>query len=173
MLRVPCLMKRLMLPNPLRLSLSLSLSLCLSLNACSQVSFERGATRGEAAVEEAANGTAVPTQTASPTPAVTPFPTAEAQPTPTPTATQNSTSTSATPSPAAVASEPATLIRVASWWKLGGTPASLDTDITACVDKLGATHRPSPAATEVTPALRDCLRQRGWRSLGETAAPRP
>jgi hypothetical protein len=55
---------------------------------------------------------------------------------------------------------------VSSWWKLGGTNADLDRAVAACVDELGAAHRPNVGPTEVTVALRDCLRAKKWLPVG-------
>ena len=63
-------------------------------------------------------------------------------------------------------SDPLTKVSVASWWKLGGTTADLDRSIDACVGELGPAHRPAPNATEVTAALRACLRKAGWFAVG-------
>lgn len=63
---------------------------------------------------------------------------------------------------------PDTRIDVSSWWKLGATAADLDRAVAACVDELGAAHRPNPAVTEVTVALKDCLRAKKWIAVGGT-----
>lgn len=64
--------------------------------------------------------------------------------------------------------DPDTKINVSSWWKLGGNSADLDRAVAACVDELGATHKPNPAITEVTVALKDCLRAKKWIAVGGT-----
>jgi hypothetical protein len=64
--------------------------------------------------------------------------------------------------------DPDTKINVSSWWKLGGTGADLDRAVAACVDELGAAHRPNRAVTEVTVALKDCLRAKKWFAVGGT-----
>lgn len=64
--------------------------------------------------------------------------------------------------------EPTAKINVSSWWKVGGTAADLDRAVAACVDELGATHEPNPAITEVTVALKDCLRAKKWIAVGGT-----
>ncbi len=133
------------------------------MSACSSISFERGATRGEL-------GGAVPAAVADPTPEpieadlreiapVEPTATVAAQPseTPTPAAAES-------PTPEATAT-----VHVSSWWKLGGTPSGLDADVNACVAALGPEHRPNANATIVTHAMQQCLRQRGWRAVGVDA----
>jgi len=67
--------------------------------------------------------------------------------------------------------DPTTSGRVDRWWKRGGNPDDLDRAIDACVALLGDEHRPNPAATDVTIALRDCLRAAGWRALGGSTSP--
>jgi hypothetical protein len=67
-------------------------------------------------------------------------------------------------------SDPLAKVSVASWWKLGGTPADLDRAIGACVGELGPAHRPSPNNTEVTAGLRACLRKAGWFAIGRFKA---
>jgi hypothetical protein len=64
--------------------------------------------------------------------------------------------------------DPDTKINVSSWWKLGGTAADLDRAVAACVDELGAAHKPNPGITEVTVALKDCLRAKKWIAVGGT-----
>lgn len=64
--------------------------------------------------------------------------------------------------------DPDTKINVSSWWKLGGTSADLDRAVAACVNELGASHKPNPAITEVTVALKDCLRAKKWMAVGGT-----
>ena len=64
--------------------------------------------------------------------------------------------------------DPNTKINVSSWWKLGGTAADLDRAVAACVEELGAAHEPNPAVTEVTVALKDCLRAKKWIAVGGT-----
>jgi len=63
---------------------------------------------------------------------------------------------------------PDTKINVSSWWKLGGTAGDLDRAVAACVKELGASHQPNPAVTEVTVALKDCLRAQKWIAVGGT-----
>jgi hypothetical protein len=78
----------------------------------------------------------------------------------------------AVPAPAATPGkkplDPMTKVAVSSWWKLGGTNADLDRAVTTCVDELGAAHKPNAGPTEVTVALRDCLRKQKWFPVGGT-----
>jgi hypothetical protein len=118
----------------------------------------------------------------SPVPQPTPLPggkpkTPPAKATPAPVATSGAAAKPAAPAaaaPSAKASpqplDPNAHVTVQSWWKLGGTAAGLDLAIDACVKELGAAHRPSPAATDVTVALRDCLRRAKWFPVGGTGA---
>lgn len=64
--------------------------------------------------------------------------------------------------------DPDSKINVSSWWKVGGTASDLDRAVGACVDELGASHQPNPAITEVTVALKDCLRAKKWIAVGGT-----
>ncbi len=64
--------------------------------------------------------------------------------------------------------DPLTKLTVSSWWKLGGTTADLERAVAACVDELGAAHQPNVGPTEVTVALRDCLRGKKWFPVGGT-----
>lgn len=63
-------------------------------------------------------------------------------------------------------SDPLAKVSVASWWRLGGTADDLDRAIAACVAELGPAHQPAPNATEVTGAMRACLRKAGWFAVG-------
>lgn len=65
---------------------------------------------------------------------------------------------------AAATPDPLTLVHVTSWWKFGAGPGDLAPAIDACVAKLGPEHRPNAAATEVTVALRQCMRDQWWFS---------
>jgi hypothetical protein len=74
-----------------------------------------------------------------------------------------------TPVPAAAAEpnfDPLAEVAVASWWKLGGSAATLDNAIAACVSELGVAHRPDAAAKSVTAGMRACLRAGGWFAVG-------
>ncbi len=64
--------------------------------------------------------------------------------------------------------EPTAHVTVQSWWKLGGTASGLDAAVAACVGELGESHRPNPAITDVTVAMRDCLRRAKWFPVGGT-----
>jgi hypothetical protein len=64
--------------------------------------------------------------------------------------------------------DPKTRINVSSWWKLGGTAAELDRAMAACEQELGADHKASAGGTEVTVALKDCLRAKKWFAVGGT-----
>jgi hypothetical protein len=74
-------------------------------------------------------------------------------------------------SPSPTVQGSSTRVSVASWWKFGGTPASLDADMQACAEDLGPGHSPEAGGTVVTVGMRDCLRERGWRGAGESTAP--
>jgi hypothetical protein len=56
-------------------------------------------------------------------------------------------------------------IVVRSWFKLGGTAQDFEAATKRCVAKLGAAHRPEPESHIVTPEMRDCLRDEGWRGV--------
>jgi hypothetical protein len=86
--------------------------------------------------------------------------------TPTPTVAASS---SATMTVSAESVDPMERVSVASWWKLGGTTAGLNRAIDACVAELGDAYRPDPVATEVTVALRGCLRKAGWYPFGSAS----
>lgn len=64
--------------------------------------------------------------------------------------------------------DPTAKVTVSSWWKMGGTNADLDAAVKACVDELGPAHQPNIGPTEVTIALRDCLRAKKWFAVGGT-----
>jgi uncharacterized protein YceK len=64
--------------------------------------------------------------------------------------------------------DPMTKVTVSSWWKMGGTNADLDAAVKACVDELGPAHAPNTGPTEVTVALRECLRGKKWFAVGGT-----
>jgi hypothetical protein len=104
----------------------------------------------------AAHVTAVPTPTAVPA-AAAPPPTA-----PAPAVVPAASLPSSVPG-----SEELPKVQIGSWWKLGGSAAGLDSSIKACVAKLGAPHQPTPSATVVTIAMRDCLRADGWYPYNE------
>ncbi len=76
------------------------------------------------------------------------------------------------PAPAEPAEEapldPNARINVSSWWKLGGTAAELDRAMTACAQELGTGHTPNAGGTEVTVAMKDCLRAKKWFAVGGT-----
>jgi hypothetical protein len=102
-------------------------------------------------------GAAATSEEPQPLPAVTPPPSAAtplaAKPSPTPAA--------------AVPADPLARVEVASWWKLGGSPAELQAAIDTCVTQLGPAHRPDPGATVVTAGLRACLHAAGWYAFGK------
>lgn len=62
--------------------------------------------------------------------------------------------------------DPLERVRVGSWWKLGGNPDQLAAAQAKCVEILGVDHRPVPDSNEVTRAMVACLRDAGWRGLG-------
>lgn len=62
--------------------------------------------------------------------------------------------------------DPLERVKVASWWKLGGTPDQLAAAQAQCGETLGVAHRPATDGNEVTRAMVDCLRAAGWRGLG-------
>ncbi len=62
--------------------------------------------------------------------------------------------------------DPLERVRVGSWWKLGGNPDQLAAAQVKCVETLGVDHRPVPDSNEVTRAMVACLRDAGWRGLG-------
>ena len=68
--------------------------------------------------------------------------------------------------PAEPTFDPMTEVTVASWWKLGGSAAALDSAIAGCVASLGVAHRPDPGARRVTTGMRACLRADGWFAVG-------
>lgn len=78
------------------------------------------------------------------------------------------TTPTATAPPAAKPLDPMAKVTVSSWWKMGGTNAELDAAVKACVDELGPAHQPNVGPTEVTVALRDCLREKKWFAVGGT-----
>lgn len=61
--------------------------------------------------------------------------------------------------------DPLAEVAIASWWKLGGSAAGLDSAIADCVAELGVSHRPARAARSVTAGMRACLRTSGWYGL--------
>jgi len=124
---------------------------------CAEMTFERGGTRGEAGPVGSPHGEV------DPAPADTPIPSA-APPAPAPEAPPRAAA--GTPKP-----DSSAMVRIASWWKFGGTPASLDADMQACQADLGPGHAPQSGGTLVTVGMRDCLRERGWRGAGEAPAP--
>lgn len=87
---------------------------------------------------------------------------------PRPAAAASSAAASTPPAPPKPS--PTTLVTVSSWWKLGGNGGDLDAAVAACVDQLGPTHRPAHGPTEVTVALRDCLRGKSWFPMGGSGA---
>lgn len=130
-----------------------------------------------AASAPAAQPTAVPAKpstTAQPAPAAAPAKSKETTPpadtkpaTPAPP-TRAGYPDAAEPAAEEAPLDPNTRINVSSWWKLGGTAADLDRAVAACVDELGAAHKPNAAVTEVTVALKDCLRAKKWIAVGGT-----
>ena len=96
-----------------------------------------------------------------PPPSVTPA--AAAVLTPVVAAPPSQATVEASPEP----SDPLARVEVASWWKLGGSPAGLERAIEACVAKLGEAHRPDPGARIVTAGMRTCLREAGWYPFGK------
>lgn len=105
-----------------------------------------------------ATAASAPPAAASPVPSVPAPPAAAATPV-------------AAPAAAPTGSTGLPSVRVASWWKLGGSAAGLDNSIATCTQKLGSPHQPAPGATVVTLAMRDCLRGDGWIAYGESSAP--
>ena len=51
---------------------------------------------------------------------------------------------------------------IQSWWKVGAQAADLTADQDACVDMLGAAHRPDLQNRLYTHAMIDCLHAHGW-----------
>ncbi len=126
--------------------------------------------------EQAAPAAATPPPPAAiPPPNETPpIPTGVAPPHASPLATNRPTASptvAAKPDPA----EPDSMARVevSSWWKLGGTAAGLDAAIAACSTELGEAHRPAPGSKIFTTAMRGCLRESGWRPVGEKPVAAP
>lgn len=109
------------------------------------------------------SGTAKPTTAISGEPAAPPTAPPETAP-----AAKASTPAAAVAPPAAKPLDPMTKVTVSSWWKMGGTNAQLDAAVKACVDELGPAHQPNVGPTEVTIALRDCLREKKWFAVGGT-----
>lgn len=105
------------------------------------------------------------TETVTPAPARSGSAGAPAAGSDTPPATKP---TAAAAPPAAKPLDPMTKVTVSSWWKMGGTNAQLDAAVKACVDELGPAHQPNVGPTEVTIALRDCLREKKWFAVGGT-----
>lgn len=66
------------------------------------------------------------------------------------------------PKPRAAAKDPKTLVKVTSWWKLGGSKPQ--DDIKACVAALGSQHAPDYIAQTVTQGLISCMAKAGWHA---------
>jgi len=66
------------------------------------------------------------------------------------------------PKPRAAAKDPMTLVKVTSWWKLGGSKPQ--DDIKACVAALGSQHAPDYIAQTVTQGLISCMAKAGWHA---------
>jgi hypothetical protein len=54
---------------------------------------------------------------------------------------------------------------IGTWFKLGAAPGALEADQAACVAELGEEHRIRSASQPVSPAMRACMKQRGWFGL--------
>jgi hypothetical protein len=61
--------------------------------------------------------------------------------------------------------KPAAPVAIGTWFKFGAGPDALATDQAACVGELGEEHRIQSTSQPVSPAMRECMKQRGWYGL--------
>lgn len=54
---------------------------------------------------------------------------------------------------------------IKSWWKMGGTPSLLESNMNECTATLGEAHTPNKKTFTFTRAFVICLREKGWRGL--------
>jgi hypothetical protein len=60
---------------------------------------------------------------------------------------------------------PLDIYTISSWWKMGGSAASLEKNINACVATLGEAHKPNNKTQQVTRGLVVCMHEKGWKAL--------
>jgi len=56
---------------------------------------------------------------------------------------------------------------IKSWWKMGGNPTVLESNMHECNSKLGDAHTPNKKTFTFTRGFAICMREKGWRGLIE------
>lgn len=60
---------------------------------------------------------------------------------------------------------PLDIYNISSWWKMGSSRASLETDMQSCEKALGEAHKPDHKNQKFTLGMIVCMHQKGWKAL--------
>ena len=60
---------------------------------------------------------------------------------------------------------PLDIYNISSWWKVGSSRASLETDMQSCETALGEAHKPDQKNQTFTLGMIVCMHEKGWKAL--------